>query len=104
MGTGYRRVGREPAKDSLSRINSGPCSNYSKETQEVEKQVTHQYGKTVPCCKNLNCIRWDFLVVQGLGSMFPLQAVGVRSLVGELRSCMVHSVAKINKNKNSGYA
>ena len=35
----------EAASKSLSRINSGPCSNYSKGTQEVEKQVAHQCGK-----------------------------------------------------------
>ena len=32
-------------------------------------------------------------------SMFPVQGVWVQSLVGELRSCKMHSVAK-SKNKN----
>ena len=35
-----------------------------------------------------------FLAVQWLGSMLPLLGVWVRSLVGELRSHMLHGMAK----------
>ena len=45
--------------------------------------------------------RGDFPDGPMVGSMFPMQGVWVQSLVGEPRSCMLHSAAKKKKTPNS---
>ena len=81
----WRRVGAQYVLAESAAVVTGACTLFKKMSlRKSSMKMIH---------------RGDFPDGPMVDSMFPVQGVWLQSLVGELRSCMLHSVAKKNPKK-----